>query len=92
MYPDFPVFSRNLYMPVNVLRRLFCIANFAKIASNNLKDFGPITWSWAEYQEDVLLVSVTELITDLQYKMEVLELSVDSTQNSTTESPEAASA
>lgn len=51
-----------------------------------------MTWSWAEYQEDVLLSNVTELITDFQYKMEVLELSVGSTQNSTTESPEAAAA
>lgn len=33
-----------------------------------------------------------EQITDLKYKMEVLELSVGSTQNSTTESTEAASA
>lgn len=49
-------------------------------------------WSWAEYQEDVLLSSVTEQITDLKYEMEVLELSVGSTQSSTTESTEAASA
>lgn len=38
-----------------------------------------MTWSWAEYQEDLLLSNVTELIIDLQWKMEVLELSVGST-------------
>lgn len=44
-----------------------------------------MTWSWAEYQEDVLLSNVKN-------KMEVLELSVGVTQNSMAESPEAASA
>lgn len=51
-----------------------------------------MTWTWAEYEENMLLSNVTELITDVQNKMEVLELSVGPTQNSTTESPEAASA
>lgn len=39
-----------------------------------------MTWSSAEYQEDMLLSSVTEQITDLQCEMEVLELSVGSTE------------
>lgn len=88
----FSSFPYKLVFASKCTWRLFCIANFAKIASNHLKEFGPVTWSWAEYQEDVLLSNVTELITDFEYKMEMLELSVGSAQNSTTESPEAASA
>lgn len=92
LYPDFPVCSRNLCMPVNGLEDYFTLQILQKPLATYLKDFRPMTLSLAECQEDVLLSNVTELITDLQYEMKVLDSSVGSTQNSTTESHEAASA
>lgn len=73
LYPDFPVCSRNLCMPVNGLEDYFTLQILQKPLAIYLKDFRPMTLSLAECQEDVLLSSVTELITDLQYEMKVLD-------------------